>query len=158
MKKNTRRTKNFLVTAIGVVAASSLLPSAFAQATNSVAALPVIAPALPEVGPSVLRVLGALALVIGIFLGGVWLFRNWQRIALQRGNKPKLNIVETRSLGGRQALYVVGYEQGRFLVASTPSGVSLLSHLPDATAEETPFEGKNPPVFAQALTQMLKGK
>ena len=158
MKKNTRRTKNFLVTAIGVVAASSLLPSAFAQATNSVAALPVIAPALPEVGPSVLRVLGALALVIGIFLGGVWLFRNWQRIDLQRGNKPKLNIVETRSLGGRQALYVVGYEQGRFLIASSPAGVSLLSHLPDAAVEEASPAGKPSAAFAQALVQMLKRK
>jgi len=158
MNKEQCGMKNFLLLAAGLVSAFCFLPSAFAETTNSVAAVPLVAPSLPDVGPSVLRILGALALVIGIFLGGVWLFRNWQRFALQRGRRPKLNIIETRPLGGRQTLYVVGYEQGRFLVASTPSGVSLLSHLPDATAEETPFEGKNPPVFAQALTQMLKGK
>ena len=150
--------KNFLLMAVGVVSAFGLLPSAFAQTTNSVVAAPLTAPSLPDVGPSVLRVLGALALVIGIFLGGVWLFRNWQRLALQRGHAPKLNIIETRPLGGRQALYVVGYEQGRFLVASSPSGVSLLSHLPDAAADEAPAGGKTSSVFPLVLAQMLKGK
>lgn len=150
--------KNFLLMAVGVVSAFDLLPSAFAQAANSAAAAPLTAPSLPDVGPSVLRVLGALALVIGIFLGGVWLFRNWQRLALQRGHAPKLNVIETRPLGGRQALYVVGYEQGRFLVASSPSGVSLLSHLPDAVADEAPAGGKTLPSFPLALAQMLKGK
>jgi flagellar biogenesis protein FliO len=41
----------------------------------------------------VLRVTGALALVIGIFLAGVWLFRNWQRLAVRRGRAPKLNVL-----------------------------------------------------------------
>ncbi len=150
--------KNFPLLAAVIVSAFCFPPSAFAETTNAVAAIPLVAPSLPEVGPSVLRVLGALALVIGIFLGGVWLFRNWQRLALQRGHQPKLNIIETRPLGGRQALYVVGYEQGRFLIASTPSGISLLTHLPDAGVDEAPFEEKKSPVFAQALTQMLKGK
>ena len=150
--------KNFLIIAAGLFSFFCLLPAAFAQTTNSVAAVPLAAPSLPDVGPSVLRVLGALALVIGIFLGGVWLFRNWQRLALQRGHRPQLNIIETRPLGGRQALYVVGYEQGRFLIASSPSGVSLLSHLPDAAAGEMPAKEKNSPSFPQALAQLLKGK
>ena len=128
--------------------------SGLAQTTNS-AAVPLT---LPDAGPSIIRVLGALALVIGIFLAGVWLFRNWQRLALQRGHAPKLNVIETRPLGGRQALYVVGYEQGRFLIASTPSGVSLLSHLPDALADEDPAPGKSSPAFAQALARVLKGR
>jgi flagellar biogenesis protein FliO len=117
-----------------------------------------VTPSLPDVAPSVFRVFGALVLVIGIFLGGVWLFRNWQRLALQRGGPPKLNILETRSLGGRQALYVVGYEQGRFLIASSPAGVSLLSHLPDATGEEAAAGGSAPSPFQQTLAQLLKGK
>ncbi len=32
---------------------------------------------LPDVGFSFVRVLGALAIVLALFLGGVWLFRNW---------------------------------------------------------------------------------
>ena len=38
-----------------------------------------------------------------------------------------MNVLETRSLGGRQAIYVIGYEQERFLIASSPAGVNFLS-------------------------------
>ena len=134
------------------ISACCLLPAAFAQSTNS-------APPLPDAGLSLLRVFGALALVIGLFLGGVWLVKNWQRLSVQRGRAPKLNILETRSLGGRHAVFVVGYEQERFLIASSPAGVSLLSHLPNAAEDETPAPEKTtPPSFAQALTRVLKGK
>ena len=75
--------------------------------------------------------------MLGLFLGGVWFFKNWQRLTLQRGSQPKLNILETRSLGARQAVFVVGYEKQRFLVATSPAGVNLLSHLPDAETSET---------------------
>ena len=107
--------------------------SAAAQTTNSAAASS-FSPALstPDLGASLLRVTGALALVIGIFLAGVWLLRNWQRLAVRRGRAPKLNVLEIRSLGGRQAIYVVGYEQERFLLASSPAGVNFLTHLPGA--------------------------
>jgi flagellar biogenesis protein FliO len=133
--------------------------SVFAQ-TNSTN-LPLTAPTLPDAGLSLFRVVGALALVIGLFLGGVWFFRNWQRIAIQRGRAPKLNVLETRSLGGRHALFVVGYEQERFLIASSPSGVNLVSHLPTAVGSaesEATKTGTPSPSFAQALTQVLKGK
>jgi flagellar biogenesis protein FliO len=99
--------------------------------------------------------------VLGLFLGGVWFFRNWQRFTIQRGRAPKLNLLETRSLGGKHALFVVGYEQERFLIASSPNGVNLLSHLPTADEKDNPTEAKAagaPPSFAQALTQVLKGK
>lgn len=118
------------------------------------------APPFPDAGASLLRVTGALALVLGLFLGGVWVFKNWQRVAGQRGRTPKLNILESRSLGARQAVFVVAYEQQRFLVAASPAGVSLLSHLPEAeaagaTAVEKPA---GPMSFGQALAQVLKGK
>jgi flagellar biogenesis protein FliO len=126
--------------------------------TNLIPAVPLSPPPLPDVAPSVFRVLGALALVIGIFLGGVWLYRNWQRLTQQRGGRPKLNIIETRSLGGRQALHVVGYEQARFLVATSPNGVTLLSPLPVADAEATPTGEAPPSAFQLTLAKMLKGK
>ena len=128
----------------------------FAQTTNASVAVP----AFPETGVSLLRVTGALALVLGLFLGGAWLFKNWQRLAIQRGHQPKLNIIETRSLGARQAVFVVGYEKQRFLVATSPAGVNLLSHLPDSEMAETPPAEKSagPMPFAQALTNVLKRK
>src|SRR5579862_5035627 len=120
--------------------------------TNFVSA-PLTPPALPDAGVSFLRVMGALALVIGLFLGGVWLFKNWQRLAIQRGRAPKLSVLECRSLGGRHAIYVIGYEQQRFLISSSPGGVSLLSHLPVA-GETTEPESSSKPTFTQALTQV----
>jgi flagellar biogenesis protein FliO len=114
---------------------------------------------LPEVGASLMRVFGALALVIALFLGGVWLFRNWQRLTLRRGVAPRLNVLEVRSLGGRHALYVVGYEQERFLLAASPTGVNLLSHLPTADAIEPASEtAPAAPSFTEALTHVLRGQ
>ncbi len=154
--------KLFFKTSAFLVFAFSFLPAALAQVTNPPAAAPLTLPSLPDNGPSVVRVLGAFALVLGVFFGGVWLFKNWQRLALQRGHTPKLSVLETRSLGGRHSIFVIGYEAERFLIASSPAGVNLLSHLPAAAGDaggpaapdKTP---PAPPSFAQALTQVLKG-
>ena len=141
----------------------SVTGSAWAQ-TNAALTLPGSGqPLMPNATGSVLRVFGALIFVVGIFLGGVWLFKNWQRVSGYHGRTPKLNVLETRSLGGRQAVYVIGYEKERFLIASSPAGVSLLSHLPVAVETEgagSPAEKSAPatPTFAQALSQVLKGK
>ena len=127
-----------------------------AEATNTIA----LAPELPNASASFVRVIGALALVIGVFLGGVWFFKNWQRLAQRGGNAPKLNILESKSLGARQGIFVIGYEKQRFLVASSPTGVNLLSHLPDAEngATEATEKTSAPMPFAQALATVLKGK
>jgi flagellar biogenesis protein FliO len=108
-------------------------------------------------GASLLRVFGALALVIALFLGGVWLFRNWQRLALRKGLAPKLNVFEVKSLGQRQALYVVGYEQQRMLIATSTAGITLVSHLPDAEAA-APAAPAVKMGFAEAFQQVLARK
>ena len=127
-----------------------------AETTNS-AVVPISTPSIPDAGLSLMRVTGALALVLGLFLGGVWLFRNWQRLAVHRGRAPKLRVLETRSLGGRQALYVVGYEQERLLIASSAAGVQLISQLSPADEEE-PTTAAASATFADALATVLKGK
>jgi len=136
-----------------------ILHSSLAETTNSAAVSPIV-PALstPNIGVSLLRVTGALALVIGLFLAGVWLLRNWQRLSFERGHAPKLNVLEIRSLGGRQSIYVVGYEQERFLLASSPAGVNFLTHLPTAGNDPESVESKPAIPFSQALAQVLKGK
>lgn len=137
------------------VALLIVVPSAVAQ-TN---ALPA-SPTLPDASVSLLRVMGSLALVIGLFLGGVWLFKNWRRLTPTGGRQPKLNIFETRSLGGRQAVVVIGYEKQRFLISTSPNGVNLLTHLPDAAETEADTTDKTPATrpFAQALADVLKKK
>jgi flagellar biogenesis protein FliO len=142
-----------------VILCLSLVSSALAQ-TNSVPPSYNTALSTPDMSTSLLRVMGALVLVLGLFFAGVWMVKNWQRLAVQRGGRaPKLNVLEVRSLGGRQAIYVVGYEQERFLLASSPAGVNFLTHLPAATGEEVGAnEAKPNPSFPQALAQVLKGK
>jgi flagellar biogenesis protein FliO len=149
-----RRKLALLGAAIGLFLASL---NGAAQSTNqmSLAPLPAV---MPDVGLSLLRVMGALAIVLAVFLGGVWLFRNWQRLVIHRGRAPRLNVLEVRSLGGRHALYVVGYEQERFLIASSPTGVSLVSHLQSADPDSATEEKPAPTSFARALVQTLKGK
>ena len=120
--------------------------------------LPPISPALPDASFSVIRVFGALVLVLGLFLAGVWLFRNWQRITLQRGRPSQLQILEMKALGGKHALYVVGYQQQRLLLASSPSGVALVSHLPAADATEVEPAKLSSENFVQVLQQAVQAK
>ncbi len=114
---------------------------------------------MPDMGGSVLRVFGALILVVAIFLGGVWLFRNWQRFAVRKSGAPKLSVLEVKSLGQRQAIYVVGYQQQRMLLASSPAGITLVSHLPEADGAEAaapaPAVGVS---FVDAFQQVLSRK
>lgn len=136
-------------------------------AAATVSAQPVLstnAPAAPDLPGSaavvfsLFRVLGALALVLAVFFGGVWLFRNWQRTVIAKGQAPKLNILETKALGQRHAIYVVGYEQQRLLIAASPAGVTMLTTLPPAAViatEETPAAKNN---FTDALRRALQRK
>jgi flagellar biogenesis protein FliO len=157
---------------------NQLLPSAFCllpfllalSAMDAFAApalstnLPPVSLALPDAGFSIIRVFGALALVLALFLGGVWLFRNWQRLTIQRGREPQLRVLEMRALGNRHVLYVVGYQQQRLLLAASPAGVALVSHLPSGDEVETaPAPAAAPenvasPNFVQALQQAIQKK
>jgi flagellar biosynthetic protein FliO len=134
--------------------------SAFGATTSTnLFSSPLPAAGLADTGPSLLRVLGALALVLGLFLGGTWLVRNGRLSGFGRKASARLNVLETRSLGARQAIYVVGYGQERFLIGSTPAGINLLSHLTPTAEPEADGAGHvvEPPSFSQALVQVLRG-
>ncbi len=124
--------------------------------TNSPALPPL--PSSTSVVFSLFRVLGALALVLAVFFAGVWLFRNWQRTLIHRGQSPKLNILETKALGQRHALVVVGYEQQRFLVASSPAGVTMLATLPEGSPVVAEIKSTGTPTFTESLRLALQGK
>ncbi|MFT4693036.1 MAG: flagellar biogenesis protein FliO, partial [Limisphaerales bacterium] len=104
--------------------------------------------------------------VLALFLGGVWFFRHLQSVNMVGGRARKLNILEVRPLGGRQAIYVVGYADQRMLVSSSASGVQYLRDLPDeaepapeAPPAETKPEG-NPGLaacFKTALAKQMQG-
>jgi flagellar biogenesis protein FliO len=132
--------------------------------TNLSSTAAVAGSALPDAGGSVIRVFGALILVIAIFLGGVWLYRNWQRFAVKKSGGARLNLLEVKSLGQRQALYVVGYQEQRMLLASSPAGITLVSHLPAAEAVEAVKAAESAPApgtkmsFAEAFQHVLTRK
>lgn len=126
-----------------------------AHAASFTNATPSLGSDLPSLGYSVMRLLGSLVLVLAIFLGGVWAFRNWQRLALQRGRPSRLRILEMKSLGNRQALFLVACDQQRMLLGSSPAGVQLVAHLPEADPEAPQIAQ---PAFAQNLQQALTPK
>lgn len=82
------------------------------------------------------RMLGALLLVVALLVGGAWLFKRSRFFALYQGGPTRLKVIESRSLGARTSLMVVGYSQQRFLIAVSATGTTVLSTLPDAPADE----------------------
>ena len=136
---------------------------AFAQATNvavasNVPAAPIIT-GLNSTGvtSSFIRVLGALFIVFAVFFGLVWLFKNWQRVVVRRGSAPKLGVLEVKSLGARHSLYVIGYEEQRFLISSSPTGTTMLTQLPSAQpGEEIP--ASTTPAFGDVLARVIGKK
>jgi flagellar biogenesis protein FliO len=127
-------------------------PAGFAQSTNKLA----LHADLPDVGVSVIRALGVLAILLAVVFAGVWLFRNGQRIVWRRTGVPRLAILETRPLGNRFVIYVVGYDQQRLLIGSSPAGLCLLSQLPpsNGTTDEIAVPGERAS-FTECLQQVL---
>lgn len=125
--------------------------SAASVSTNS---LPLVEPSLPGAWASLLRLFGAMLVVMAIFLAAAWIFRKWLMQGPATRSPGKLRILEIRPLGHRHALYVVGYEQQRLLLASSPSGVVFLSSLPASDASEPPAVPA-PNSFLEALRQVI---
>lgn len=138
-----------------VLSLAALWPAAAAEAVIS----PIGAP--PSVGTSVLRMIGAFCLVMSLLFAGVWAYRNSGRFAGARGRAAKLRVLETRSLGNRHSICVVAYEQQRILLSTSPTGVTMLTHLPEAPLEEaapdTVAAGAPLPNFSAAFMQALAG-
>jgi flagellar biogenesis protein FliO len=66
-------------------------------------------------------------------------------------------VLEGKSLGPRQALYVVAYEQQRLLIGASAQGLTLLTHLPEGEAQAV-AERVVPVPFGEALMQALGRK
>ena len=134
---------------IGLLAGLAWLAAGPLAAAETASPSPAV-----ETGVSVLRMVGGFLFVVALFLCAAWAVRRWQRGAgLPRRQTPRLRVVESRSLGPRHTLYVVAYDQCRFLVAASPNGLNLLSPLPeDVAAPAAP-----PPAasFTEALQQVL---
>lgn len=163
-----------LAAALPGVAETNLPAEVVAAVTN--AAAPTVAatnavivggsltpPPAFDAGASFVRLIGAMLLVLALFFGAVWVYRNWQRVMLRQNPGVRLDVKEVRSLGNRQSLVIVGYGSQRMLLGATPAGISLLSHLPaeDQPAETAPpptSGATRPPSFMEALNQVISRK
>lgn len=107
---------------------------------------------LPDTATVVLRVVGSLVVVFAL----IWAGYRWLRTRAGAGPhaRCRLQVLEGRALGPRQMLWVVGYDRQRWLVASSPAGVSLVAALPPAEPGEpqpSPAAGG----FAETLQRVL---
>ncbi|MBM3832086.1 MAG: FliO/MopB family protein [Verrucomicrobia bacterium] len=105
-----------------------------------------------------LRITGAFCLVIAIFIFGVWFFKRSRLFSLYQGGHAQLKVLETRSLGYRNTLLVIGYSQQRFLIAVSATGVNLLCPLPDAGAAEAGSIPQPQSSFSQQLNALPERK
>lgn len=111
----------------GPVAVTNTLPltQASASLTNAV----VSSPDLGGAAGTLIRLTGALALVFAALIGVVWVYRQWQRVVLQKAPATGLRILDVKNLGQRTSLYVVAYRHQQFLLGGSANGLSLLSPL-----------------------------
>ena len=58
----------------------------------------------PDIGGSLLRVTGALAVVVAVGIAGIYFFKRFLGFGIVRGGAQELQILEMKSLGGRQAM------------------------------------------------------
>jgi len=82
--------------------------------------------AVPELMPSVWRVLFALVVVLGLLAGLAWVLK--RNIGLRRGS-GSLAIETALALGERRSLVVVTIEGRRLLLGLAPNNVSLVTEL-----------------------------
>lgn len=141
----------------GRAVAALLLITAF----NAAAEVPAsAAPTISDQGSvimAIVRLIGAFVLILAILFFGVWFYRNWQRLLIKRNGPTKLHILEAKSLGPRQSLYLIGYERQRMLVAASPEGISLLTILPDSDTDAAAAVPA-PANFSDVLQKVLNRK
>ncbi len=92
------------------------------------------------------RLLGVLLLLLGLFAGFAWAVKRWRLLPQLRGSQQqRLQILETRPLGQRNSLLVIGYGARRFLIGASTAGIQLLSQLPDSKEPDKNQAGDKKP-------------
>ena len=123
----------------------------------------VIEPEPVSLTEVMIRIVGALMIVMAMLLGGAWWFRKSRLFGLVPAQSSHLNVIETRSLGSRHALHVVEYGSKRFLIADSPAGTNFLTDLEKLEEEATEeldeaAEKISPGSFAGKLKTLLERK
>lgn len=126
----------------------AFLPAATHAATNLIVETPTFARSFDWTALFI-RLVGAMFLVIALLLGGALYFKKSRFFAQYGGAAARLRILESRSLGFRSNLLVVGYDQHRYLLSVSPTAVQMLTALPQAGQNES--SQPSGPSFAERL-------
>ncbi len=112
----------------------ALLPAGVLLAADPVATTAAAAaPGAPSMAAASIRMLGGLLVIIGaVMAGGRWLRRS-RLLGSWKTSQARLQIVETRSVGQRQALCLVACDQREWLLAVGPAGIQMLAPIPSAS-------------------------
>jgi len=107
-----------------LIAAASPAMAAAAEAGRDV----------PDLGTAVLKMLAALALVLGLFAVGIYLLKRFGVVPWTT-QAADLRIERVLSLGYRSRIAVVRASGQRFLVGITPTQINRIAELPEADDE-----------------------
>jgi len=89
-----------------------------------------------ELGPLLLRSLLAMAAIVGVGFGVLYVMRRRGIVPAARPASRSLRVVESVRLGPRASLFVVQFGESRLLVGQGEHGVSLIAR--DAAPVEPP--------------------
>jgi len=89
-----------------------------------------------ELGPLLLRSLLAMAAIVGVGFGVLYVMRRRGIVPAARPAGRSLRVVESVRLGPRASLFVVQFGESRLLVGQGEHGVSLIAR--DAAPVEPP--------------------
>lgn len=91
--------------------------------------------ALPNPWVSLLRVLGATILVVGLLFLFAWIIKRWNKFSFITGKVQKLRLIESCCVGKNCFVSVVTYQNHKMILGITPSSISLLLQLPDQNGQ-----------------------
>lgn len=111
------------------------------------------APAGLSCGGMLVRLCGALALVILLILALAWLARRAGWTSPQAAGAPLLRIRHSQTLGQRERVVILEVQRRWLLLGVTPGGVTLLGELDPADDAAAPAG-----VFQQTLLRALSNR
>lgn len=95
-----------------------------------------------ETGLQLLKTVGALVLVLGIFFAVIYILKRWGSVLKKPASQPMLQVLSKVSFGTRHHLMLVDVNSGqKVLVGISPQNLSLLAvgpHDPGAPKIENP--------------------
>lgn len=107
-----------------------------------------------DYGPTLLQLVGALILVVGIIYASVWLMKRYSTGKIAGGGNL-ISIVERRHLTPKQAIYLVKVGEKHLLIGASESGLSKLSDIEIPEIRQAP-QAKGNATSISKFSQILR--